>query len=145
MSKYLSFLLLVASWVYFNTRSVSGACESGKYGLDCSYTCHCDPATCNDVTGCSRNCQKGWFGPKCTKENVALRKTTYQSSYITGFTDVAEHAVDGNRFTIGGGPCIITGVNQPYTWWEVDLERDYYIHKLDIYFRADCKLFYFYF
>ncbi|XP_041374466.1 multiple epidermal growth factor-like domains protein 10 isoform X2 [Gigantopelta aegis] len=109
----------------------------GKCGLDCSYTCHCDAADCIDVTGCSGSCQEGWSGPTCTKENVALRKTTYQSSYYPKFTHVAVLAVNGDRRAGGGGFCIITGVNQPYTWWEVDLGRDYYIHKLDIYFRTD--------
>ncbi|XP_041374077.1 uncharacterized protein LOC121387119 [Gigantopelta aegis] len=138
MSKCWSCLLLVASWICFKTHSVSGACESGQYGLDCSYTCHCDAANCNGVTGCSGNCQKGWFGPKCTTENVALRKTTYQSSYVPNYTHVAVLAVDGDHRTTGGF-CMVTGVNLPYTWWEVDLERDYYIHKLAIYFRTDFK------
>ncbi|XP_041374069.1 uncharacterized protein LOC121387111 [Gigantopelta aegis] len=141
MSKCLSSLLLVASWIWicFKTHSVSGACELGTYGLDCNYTCHCDAANCHEVTGCSGSCQKGWSGLRCTTENIALQKTTYQSSYIPGYTDVAVLAVDGDRRANGGGFCIITGVNLPYTWWEVDLERDYYIHKLDIYFRTDCS------
>ncbi|XP_041379689.1 multiple epidermal growth factor-like domains protein 10, partial [Gigantopelta aegis] len=114
-------------------------CMSGKYGLDCSYTCHCDAADCNDVTGCSGSCQERWSGPTCTKENIALQKTAYQSSYTTGYTHVAVIAVNGDRRANGGGVCIITDVNKPYTWWEVDLGRDYYIHKLDIYFRTDYK------
>ncbi|XP_041348900.1 cell death abnormality protein 1-like [Gigantopelta aegis] len=136
MSKCWSSLLLVASWICFKTHSVSGACMSGKYGLDCSYTCHCNAANCNDINGCSSSCQERWSGPRCTTENVALQKTTYQSSYIPGYTDVAVLAVDGNRRAYGG-VCMITGTNMPYTWWEIDLGRDYYIHKLDIYFRID--------
>ncbi|XP_041349419.1 protein draper-like [Gigantopelta aegis] len=139
MSKFWSCVFLVTSWICFKTHSVSGACMSGRYGLDCNYTCHCDAANCEDVTGCSGSCKKGWSGPRCTTENVALLENAYQSSYLLNYQDVAEHAVDGNRYAIGGGPCIITGVNLPHTWWEVDLGRDYYIHKLDIYFRTDFK------
>ncbi|XP_041346934.1 multiple epidermal growth factor-like domains protein 11, partial [Gigantopelta aegis] len=109
------------------------ACMSGKYGLDCSYTCHCGADNCNEVTGCSGSCQEGWLGPRCTTENIALRKTTYQSSYIPEYTHIAENAVDGNREE---GKCMITGVNLPFTWWEVNLGEDYYIHTLDIYFRS---------
>ncbi|XP_041374072.1 multiple epidermal growth factor-like domains protein 10 [Gigantopelta aegis] len=116
---------------------ISGACESGKYGLDCSYTCNCDAANCHDVTGCSGSCREGWSGPRCTTENVALLKTTYQSSYYDGIPrNSSAHAVDGSRKTDNGVFCILTDA-QPYTWWEVDLGRNYYIHNLVIYFRTD--------
>ncbi|XP_041374102.1 multiple epidermal growth factor-like domains protein 10 [Gigantopelta aegis] len=130
-------LILLTSWIVLKPDSVSGACPTGKYGLDCSYACHCNVFRCHNVTGCSGNCNNGWSGPKCTIENVALLKTTYQSSYYDVLPrNVSELAVDGSRITDSGGLCILTGA-QPYTWWEVDLGRNYYIHKLAIYFRTD--------
>ncbi|XP_041374089.1 uncharacterized protein LOC121387131 [Gigantopelta aegis] len=82
MSKCWSFLFLTASWFCFETDSVAGACTQGKYGLDCSYTCHCDVSRCHNVIGCSGNCNKGWSGTKCTIANIAFNKRTSQSSYL---------------------------------------------------------------
>ncbi|XP_041374088.1 multiple epidermal growth factor-like domains protein 10 [Gigantopelta aegis] len=132
-------LLFVASWICFNTYSVSGTCMSGKYGLDCSYTCHCDAANCNNVTGCSGSCLEGWSGPRCTKGNIGLRKTAYQSSFYIGFESHSPRlAVDG-KLEQGdyAKKCIITGGGQKNSWWEVDLQRDYYIHDVVIHFRTD--------
>ncbi|XP_041372618.1 multiple epidermal growth factor-like domains protein 10 [Gigantopelta aegis] len=72
-------------------------------------------------------------------QNIALLKTTYQSSY---YDDILPNssvlAVDGSRKADKGSYCILTGA-QTYTWWEVDLRRSYYIHKLAIYFRTDYR------
>ncbi|XP_041379326.1 neurogenic locus notch homolog protein 2-like [Gigantopelta aegis] len=68
-------------------------------------------------------------------ENVAVGKTAYQSSYLAGVP--AGNAVDGNISQSDARYSILTNVNQPYTWWEVDLSQEYFIHQVVIYFRAD--------
>ncbi|XP_041374097.1 protein draper-like [Gigantopelta aegis] len=139
MSTYWSCLLLIASWICFQTHSVSGACTSGTYGLDCNYTCHCNTRNCNDVTGCSDTCNKGWSGPKCNIQNIALGKVTMQSSYWRNSIN-SSRAVDGmmnTKFTENS--CIHTGIWSSLEWWQVDLGRNIYIHKLAIYFRTDVK------
>ncbi|XP_041374065.1 multiple epidermal growth factor-like domains protein 10 [Gigantopelta aegis] len=116
-----------------------GACTAGTYGLDCSYTCHCGTANCDDITGCSGNCEEEWSGPKCNKGNIALKKTAYQSSFYNGYTSYRpDFAVDGD-LTQGwyAANCILTGYSQSYSWWEVDLQRDYYIHNVVVHFRTD--------
>ncbi|XP_041374108.1 protein jagged-1-like [Gigantopelta aegis] len=136
MSKCWACLLLVASFICFKTHSVSGACTPGTYGLGCSYACHCS-TNCNDVIGCSGSCLRGWSGPKCNKENIALDKGTNQNSYWETWMKSAR-AVDGSlktRFQYNS--CIHTAGGRPFTWWKVDLAEDYYIHKLAIYFRRD--------
>ncbi|XP_041374924.1 multiple epidermal growth factor-like domains protein 11 [Gigantopelta aegis] len=139
MSKCWSCLLLVASWIYFKTHSVSDACSFGKYGLNCSYTCHCTADNCYG-TGCSDNCEEGWSGSKCTKENVAVNKTAYQSAlFKDGSANGPLTAVDGNN-NQNNNYCLLTDTGHEYTWWEVDLGRDYYIHHTVIYFRTPYEL-----
>ncbi|XP_041379140.1 uncharacterized protein LOC121391652 [Gigantopelta aegis] len=67
-------------------------------------------------------------------DNVAVGKTAYQSSHIDNTP--AGNAVDDNT-SQSFKFCIITNVNQPYTWWEVDLGQEYFIHQVVIYFRTD--------
>ncbi|XP_041374579.1 uncharacterized protein LOC121387499 [Gigantopelta aegis] len=93
MSKCWSFLLLAASWLCFKTDSVAGICSPRMYGSQCNYTCHCDDVDCDDVTGCSRRCDRGWHGSNCNKENIALHS---QSSYDPNWRKDPSLAVDGN-------------------------------------------------
>ncbi|XP_041379174.1 neurogenic locus notch homolog protein 1-like, partial [Gigantopelta aegis] len=67
--------------------------------------------------------------------NVAVGKTAYQSSYLAGTP--AGNAVDDNIIQSDAGLCILTNISQPYTWWEVDLGQEYFIHQVVIYFRTD--------
>ncbi|XP_041374128.1 multiple epidermal growth factor-like domains protein 10 [Gigantopelta aegis] len=121
--------------------SLLGACTAGTYGLDCSYTCHCDALNCDDVTGCSGNCNEGWSGPNCTRENVALGKATTQSSYQPNTWANSSLAVDGNLTEgFSGRYCILTGFTDASTWWQLDLGRKYYTHKLAVHFRTDYNI-----
>ncbi|XP_041346690.1 uncharacterized protein LOC121366235 [Gigantopelta aegis] len=141
MSTCWSCLILVASWICFQTHSVSGACTPGTYGLDCSYTCHCS-TNCNDVTGCFGSCQRGWSGLKCNNENIALGKLTSQSSHYSTWIK-SSRAVDGSLKTLfTQNSCIHTALGYPFTWWQVDLGSEFYIHKLAIYFRTEGKFTY---
>ncbi|XP_041357586.1 uncharacterized protein LOC121374547 [Gigantopelta aegis] len=69
-------------------------------------------------------------------ENVAFRKTADQSSYYPSWIQSASYAVDGDTTQ---STCMFTNVNQPYTWWEVDLGKEYFIHQVVIYFRTNWK------
>ncbi|XP_041346895.1 multiple epidermal growth factor-like domains protein 11, partial [Gigantopelta aegis] len=137
MSTWLTTVFLCVMWTSIKTDTASGVCPEGHYGLDCSYTCHCTSG-CDSVTGCSGGCTKGWSGPKCTIENVALNKTAYQSGYHPTVVHPPSYAVDGNTDQGSyGSLCIVTPSLEPYTWWEVDLGRPYYIHQLAVHFRTD--------
>ena len=71
-------------------------------------------------------------------ENVATNKPAYQSSFYD--TSVLPgKAVDGDITQQPGGYCILTNTNQPFTWWEVNLGHQYFIHEVIIYFRTDCE------
>ena len=70
-------------------------------------------------------------------ENVATNKPAYQSSFYVTRVSPGK-AVDGN-IQSSGGYCILTNINQPFTWWEVNLGEQYFIHEVIIYFRTDCE------
>ena len=74
-------------------------------------------------------------------ENVALNKPATMSSYSYYPEGGPSHAVDGD-LTQGffGSNCILTSVSYPFTWWQVDLGSEFYVHKLDIHFKTVCKL-----
>ena len=76
-------------------------------------------------------------------ENVALNKTTNQSSICVGYEGVAHLAVDGNTTTTFGDknyphPCTCSKGTSS-TYWNVDLGRDYSLHDITIYQRSDSK------
>ena len=74
-------------------------------------------------------------------ENVALDKQALMSSYWEYPKRGPSHAVDGDLNQGNKGTnCIRTSRNVKPTWWQVDLGRDFYVHKMDIHFRTDCKL-----
>ncbi|XP_041357561.1 multiple epidermal growth factor-like domains protein 10 [Gigantopelta aegis] len=66
------------------------------------------------------------------RENVAVGKTASQSSYVDTSIS-ANNAVDDNTTQLS---CILTATNQSYTWWEVDLGEQYFIHEVVIHFRT---------
>ncbi|XP_041347309.1 uncharacterized protein LOC121367260 [Gigantopelta aegis] len=132
MSNCLTFVFLFVMWICIQIRTVSGVCLDGRYGLDCSYTCHCTSG-CNDVTGCSGNCTKGWSGPTCNMNNLALNKPASQSSHYNGDSTPPSNGVDGDYTSQ-----IFTDIHQD-NWWEVDLEKAYYIHNVTVHFRRDYK------
>ncbi|XP_041374075.1 multiple epidermal growth factor-like domains protein 10 [Gigantopelta aegis] len=71
--------------------------------------------------------------------NIALKKTAYQSSFYIGHESQSPRlAIDGD-LTQGSyaANCILAGDGQSNSWWEVDLQRDYYIHNVVIHFRTD--------
>ncbi|XP_060064890.1 multiple epidermal growth factor-like domains protein 10 [Ylistrum balloti] len=49
---------------------VLGACERGKFGQDCSQSCHCASSDCNQMTGTCLvpGCSAGWMGNSCDQE-----------------------------------------------------------------------------
>ncbi|XP_041374110.1 multiple epidermal growth factor-like domains protein 10 [Gigantopelta aegis] len=73
-------------------------------------------------------------------ENIALDKGTRQSSYWKKWIK-SSRAVDGRMSTrFSEGSCIHTGISSSFEWWQVDLGRECYIHKLTIHFRTDYRL-----
>ncbi|XP_041347216.1 uncharacterized protein LOC121367133 [Gigantopelta aegis] len=134
MSNHMVCMLLFTMWAC--CRVTSGDCPDGRYGVDCSYTCHCTSG-CDDVTGCSGNCKKGWSGPTCNMNNLALNKPASQSSHYNGDETPSSNGVDGDYTETTS--CILTDVYQNNSWWEVDLGEPHYIHEVTVHFRTDYK------
>ncbi|XP_041347307.1 multiple epidermal growth factor-like domains protein 11 isoform X3 [Gigantopelta aegis] len=124
-------MFIVIIWTCACFRVTSGVCPDGRYGLDCSYTCHCTSG-CDDVTGCSGNCKKGWSGPTCNMNNLALNKPAFQSSHYEGDTSPPSNGVDGHHTQVTS--CILTDLFQNNSWWEVDLGKPHYIHNVTVHF-----------
>ncbi|XP_041379782.1 multiple epidermal growth factor-like domains protein 11 [Gigantopelta aegis] len=131
MSEHLICIFVFTIWAC--CRVTSGVCPDGRYGLHCSYTCHCTSG-CDDVTGCSGNCKKGWSGPTCNMNNLALYKLAYQSSHYNGANIPPSAGVNGD-YTLKTG--ILTDPYQNNSWWEVDLGKPHYIHNVTVHFRMD--------
>ncbi|XP_041374111.1 uncharacterized protein LOC121387152 [Gigantopelta aegis] len=52
----------------------------------------------------------------------------------------SSRAVDGSLKThFDDNSCIHTATGRPFTWWQVDLGIEFYIHKLAIHLRTDYK------
>ncbi|XP_041349668.1 uncharacterized protein LOC121368963 [Gigantopelta aegis] len=132
MSNCLTFAFLSVMCSCIQISTVSGVCDGGRYGLDCNYMCHCTSG-CDDVTGCSGNCEKGWSGPACNMNNLALNKPAFQSSHYKTDTSPPSNGVDGDYTP---KTCILTDVSQNNSWWEVDLGKPQYIHEVTVHFRT---------
>ncbi|XP_067678531.1 uncharacterized protein [Haliotis asinina] len=117
---------------------VDGNCPAGEYGYSCSYQCHCPQVYCNATSGCQpADCSRGWSGPSCQKENIALNRTTSASSIYMA----SSRAVDGGKGGIlSGGSCFhsaYTDFRITSAWWRVDLGQETLVHDVSIYFRTD--------
>ncbi|XP_046560691.1 multiple epidermal growth factor-like domains protein 11, partial [Haliotis rubra] len=118
--------------------SITGSCPAGRYGYRCSYQCHCPQVYCNPTSGCQpASCSRGWSGPTCQKENIALNKNTSASSVF----QPSSNAVDGDtRGIYLGRSCFHSAYNRPTitsAWWRVDLGQKTLMHDVIIYFRTD--------
>ncbi|CAH1227046.1 MRC1 [Branchiostoma lanceolatum] len=72
----------------------------------------------------------------CTEENVALGKSTSQSS--TDGSHTADLAVDGRKGTsVPDNQCTLTNAEEG-PWWEVDLGGDQAIRRVGLLNRGDC-------
>ncbi|XP_067685393.1 multiple epidermal growth factor-like domains protein 10 [Haliotis asinina] len=112
--------------------------------------CHCSNAsTCTEshATTCRQHsgCIKGWFGPTCQKQNIALKQPADQSSdyYIYGGNDTAQplnltadYAVDGIvPSDFNDGPCAQTKTTDTTPIWIVFLKTSNHdkIHHMKLY------------
>ncbi|XP_060073715.1 multiple epidermal growth factor-like domains protein 10, partial [Ylistrum balloti] len=105
---------------------VIGVCDPGKFGKDCSQTCHCVTSDCNKLTGsclilgcsagwagkaCDQVCSHGHFGPDCRRmchcnigECNRIDGTCNISGCVSGWSGVAcDTDCDLDRF---GENCI---------------------------------------
>ncbi|GFR79393.1 fucolectin-related protein [Elysia marginata] len=52
------------------------ACDSGWFGDNCQYQCHCaGSALCNQDGSCNAGCSDNWFGPACQYDSVSYQAT----------------------------------------------------------------------
>ncbi|MEM6802928.1 MAG: discoidin domain-containing protein [Bacteroidota bacterium] len=72
----------------------------------------------------------------CTSSNLALGKTTKQSSM--GWGGVSTRAVDGNREGIYNLGSITHTLAEQHAWWEVDLGAVSYLEEINLWNRTDC-------
>lgn len=74
-----------------------------------------------------------------TLQNIATGKSASQyPSYLYGhWYQPADNAVDGNMTTISHTSTYNESVHAD-VYWMVDLAEEYFIHKIEIYNRADC-------
>ncbi|XP_067678542.1 multiple epidermal growth factor-like domains protein 10 [Haliotis asinina] len=119
---------------------VAGDCPEGRYGYNCSYQCHCPHDYCNATSGCQpASCSRGWSGPTCQKENVALNKVTSSSSIYY----LPSNAVNGDTSGDDETRCFHSAFedsNITSAWWRVDLGNTTLIHDVIIYFRTNYKV-----
>ncbi|KAI0224033.1 hypothetical protein LSAT2_024929 [Lamellibrachia satsuma] len=108
----------------------------------CIFPCRCTKG-CDHVTGqCLDNgqCSDGqpsgynWRGTACQIGNVALNKTTTQSTAKWGGEYPASQAVDGAIDMLSYQHCSIPNANSvSNVWWNVDFGRNYKISGVVIY------------
>ncbi|ESO93187.1 hypothetical protein LOTGIDRAFT_175586 [Lottia gigantea] len=106
-----------------------------KFGEDNSYTCHCiNDEQCHRGSGiCGGGCARGWSGPTCQKQNVALGKPSSQVE--TNGNRTSDLAVDGDRTTNIPAKCSDTSSGDSTRWWRVDLLEEYPIKHITIYYQ----------
>ncbi|XP_071081693.1 uncharacterized protein [Haliotis cracherodii] len=114
--------------------------------------CHCfyaSACTASPATTCGYEvhggCMKGWFGPTCQKQNVALKKPAAQTSvwyekYETSrpLNLTADYAVDGLVSThLNDSPCAHTDTGDMTPSWKVLLNTTSSdkIHHMKLYLR----------
>ncbi|XP_052776233.1 multiple epidermal growth factor-like domains protein 6 isoform X2 [Mya arenaria] len=112
-------ILIFLFWI-----QISSACQEGKFGDDCMYTCHCHGDTRCDITSgaCLLGCALDWSGPSCQRENVAFGRPTRQKE---GQSE-ASLAVDGDP-----GTCSSTREDVP-GWWSVTLDSAVNVSRVAI-------------
>ncbi|XP_067673179.1 receptor-type tyrosine-protein phosphatase epsilon-like [Haliotis asinina] len=102
------------------------------------FSCHCRDKPCNFSVDCRGNCDPGWYGSYCQKQNVALNATATQSGTYRKYN--ASRAVDGNtNTTFNSETCThaATGSSNTNSWWNVALSKDHKIRYINIYNRED--------
>ncbi|ESP00824.1 hypothetical protein LOTGIDRAFT_176465, partial [Lottia gigantea] len=112
-----------------------------NFGHRNSYTCHClYNERCDAITGfCNSGCLRGWGGPSCQQENIALdTRYVFQSGIFKndrsqyGPELVVDGYTDTNRDT---HYCSDTDYS-PWAWWYIDLQHQYFLKT----FHRDDKL-----
>ncbi|XP_071108043.1 multiple epidermal growth factor-like domains protein 10 [Haliotis cracherodii] len=108
--------------------------------------CHCRNKPCNGTEYCSGNCDTGWYGNYCQKQNVALNgKATQKGTYVGKSKETdgrvvsfnAGLALDGNtNTTFYSRTCTHAGPERN-SWWNVALSNDHQIKYITIYNRRE--------
>ncbi|XP_046580633.1 multiple epidermal growth factor-like domains protein 10 [Haliotis rubra] len=102
------------------------------------FDCHCQDTPCHSPMDCRGNCDPGWYGSYCQKQNVALNRTATQKGIYQTYH--ADKAVDGNTNTdFKSGTCshAAAGEQNRNSWWNVALSTDHQIKYITIYNRKD--------
>ncbi len=89
------------------------------------------------IESCHSTASSGYF--ICViRAYLALNKTAYQSSTYQIFTDMAMLAVDGRTSGTFSQLSVTHTKYNSNPWWEVDLDAEYDIDKIEIWNRTDC-------
>ncbi|XP_048257353.1 uncharacterized protein LOC124116616 isoform X2 [Haliotis rufescens] len=141
-----------------DTGHCESGCADGHTGADCqeptsSRECHCTSG-CDVNFRCTDGCLQGWSGPTCQIRNIALNKSTQQSSTINDCQwastaaqkDVcgdkaSSLAVDGvTSSSYWSGTCTHTATGWTSAWWTVDLGETHLITNLTIFFSTPKRM-----
>ncbi|XP_071083308.1 uncharacterized protein [Haliotis cracherodii] len=112
-----------------------------------SQECHCTSG-CDVNFWCTGGCVQGWSGPTCQIRNIALNKSTQQSSTTNDCkwaSTAAKRDVCGNKtssLAVDGvtnssywsGTCTHTATKRTSAWWTVYLGETHLITNLTIFF-----------
>ncbi|XP_041352214.1 scavenger receptor class F member 1-like [Gigantopelta aegis] len=117
---------------FLSVGNLIGSC----LGAQERYQCHCAEGCTGKIEDhwCD-DCQKGFYGRFCQKENVALGKTSEQSTTCPHRLGKASLAVDGDTTTTisGNGSYHCTCSKNKPSYWRVDLGKKYPLQNIRIY------------
>ncbi|XP_071106715.1 receptor-type tyrosine-protein phosphatase epsilon-like [Haliotis cracherodii] len=108
--------------------------------------CHCRNKPCNATGDCSGNCDTGWYGNYCQKQNVALNGTaTQKGTYHVSNKETDDRhiyfnaglALDGNTNTTFYSLTCSHAGPENNSWWNLSLSNDHQIKYITIYNRRE--------
>ncbi|CAL1532169.1 unnamed protein product [Lymnaea stagnalis] len=109
------------------------ACETGWFGTNCEYQCHCTTATCDTDGGClPGKCASGWFGPACQYQDL------YSQPQVAIRSLIATILTDRDDQT-----CLTTNIRNltvtlfmiyPITWIRLVVKKPDQLHTITILF-----------
>ncbi|CAL1532172.1 unnamed protein product [Lymnaea stagnalis] len=130
--KYTKILIL---YTFFLIGLGETACDTGWFGTNCEYKCHCAPntATC-DINGkCSAGkCASGWFGPACQYQDLFSQPQVATSSLTA--TILADRDDNTCLTTNTGNLTVTLNMIYPINWIRLVVKKPDQLHNITISF-----------